>query len=75
MYLAGTKMKTTGPVRSYRIPLKHADKVYNYPIRLQFNRGGKVLAADHIESVVAGKTVVLKVDERDLLKVTEIARR
>lgn len=75
IYLAGCKMTTTGSVRSYRIPLKDAEREYRYPVRLQFTRDGKILAADHTQTLVAGKTVVLQVDEADLQKVTSIARR
>ena len=75
IYLAGRKMTTTGSVRSYRIPLKDAEREYRYPVRLQFTRDGKILAADHTQTLVAGKTVVLQVDEADLQKVTSIARR
>ena len=75
VYLAGKKMRTEGSVRSYRVPLKDPEREYQYPIRLQFNRDGRTVAADHTQTLVAGNTIVLKVDETDLQKVTTMARR
>jgi len=75
VYLAGQRMKASGPIRSYRIPLNNPDKEYRYPVRLQFEREGKVLAADHTQTLKAGNTVVLKVDETDLKRVTAVAKR
>jgi len=75
VYLAGQKMSTTGTVRSFRVPLQDAEREYRYPVRLQFTREGKTLAANHTQPLVAGRTIVLRVDEDDLQKVTSIARR
>ena len=68
-------MSTAGSVRSYRVPLKDPEREYQYPIRLQFNRDGKTVAADHTQVIVAGNTIILKVDEADLQNVTTVARR
>lgn len=75
IYLAGRKMTATGNVRSYRVPLNDADRQYQYPVRLQFTRDGKTLAANHTQTLVAGKTITLRVDENDLERVTAVAVR
>ncbi len=75
VYLSGQKMSIEGPTRRFRIPISEAGRQYQYPIRVECERNGKMLTAEQSEVVSAGRVITVSVDESELRRQSKIASR
>ena len=77
LYLANQKMSGSGAVRRFRIPVKEVGRQYNYPVRIELNRDGRVLSASKTEVVTSGSEIRVAVAESELTEgdSTEVAVR
>ena len=75
VYLVGTKMKSTGTQRLYRIPLKSTSKSYTYQIRVVVTRNGEKLVNETQRTVRAGQKLELSVAAADLKSETTLAAK
>ncbi len=66
VYLVGHKMSITGTERRYRIPVSTPGKDFNYPVKVEVVRDGKVLVSETTQKIRGGKRIDLAVSESDV---------
>lgn len=65
VYLVGKKMSTKGTERRFSIPVKEANRVYTYPVRVEVVRDGKTLVSELKQKIRGGKEFSIAVTETD----------
>lgn len=63
LYLGGNKTTSTGAVRKFKIPVSNTSKAHAYAVRVVLNRNGQNYVAQSTETLEAGKTVSVKVND------------
>lgn len=63
LFLGGNKTSVSGAVRKFKIPVSDSSKEYSYTIRAELVRHGQTYVAESTESLVAGKTISIKVND------------
>lgn len=63
LYLGGNKTSVSGEVRKFKIPVSDSSKEYSYKIRAELTRHGQTYVAESTETLIAGKTVSIKVND------------
>lgn len=71
VFMAGKKMASVGPVRQYATPALEAGKSYEYPIRIEVIRDGKVVSRNVTQPVAGGDFIELAVSEVEGVLVVE----
>ena len=66
LYLGGNKTSTKGGLRKFKIPVTDASRSYPYAIKAELVRDGQVYVATSTETLVAGQTVNVKVNDIDV---------
>jgi len=66
LYLGGNKTTTTGGLRKFKIPVTDSSRSYPYAIKAELVRDGQVFIASSTETLVAGQTVSVKVNDVDV---------
>lgn len=63
LFLGGNVTSVSGSVRKFKIPVSDTSKEYSYTIRAELTRHGQTYVAESTESLVAGKTISIKVND------------
>ena len=66
LYLGGNKTTMTGGLRKFKIPVTDSSRSYPYAIRAELVRNGQTFVAASTETLVAGQTVSVKVNDTDV---------
>lgn len=63
LYLGGNETTTTGNVRKFKIPVSDTSRTYPYTVRAELVRNGQTYVARSTETLEAGKTISVKVND------------
>lgn len=63
LYLGGNRTSTTGAVRKFKVPVTDASRSYPYTVRAELTRNGQVYVAQSTETLVAGETLTVRVND------------
>ena len=75
LILGGNKTSTSGNVRKFKIPLSDPQQSYPYTVRAELTRGGQLFVAQSTETLVAGQTVNVKVNDVVAPPAVDVATR
>lgn len=73
LYLGGNKTASEGAVRKFKIPVNGADSSHDYDVRVVLNRNGQNYVARSTETLQAGKTVSVKVNDVETSSDVQVA--
>ncbi len=75
LILGGNKTSVAGNVRKFKIPLSNSRESYPYTVRAEMTRGGQLFVAQSTETLVAGRTVSVKVNDVAAAAAVDVAAR
>ncbi len=75
LILGGNKTSVSGNVRRFKIPLSDSRQTYPYTVRAEMTRGGQLFIAQSTETLVAGRTVSVKVNDVAVQAAVDVAAR
>ncbi|MDG1895407.1 MAG: TIGR03000 domain-containing protein [Fuerstiella sp.] len=75
LILGGNTTSVTGNVRKFKIPLSNSERSYPYTVRAEMTRGGQLYVAQSTETLVAGETVNVKVNDVAAQPAVDVAAR
>lgn len=74
LFLGGNKTSTNGAVRKFKVPVTDTSRSYPYAVRAELTRNGQVYVAESTETLVAGETLTVKVNDVASAEVPVAAR-
>jgi uncharacterized protein (TIGR03000 family) len=74
LILGGNRTTSTGEVRKFKIPVNEAGQ-HSYSVRVELVRDGQNYVAESTETLVAGKTVSVKVNDVATSSDVQVANR
>jgi uncharacterized protein (TIGR03000 family) len=75
LILGGNKTSTLGNIRKFKIPVSDPQQSYPYTVRAELTRGGQLFVAQSTETLVAGQTVNVKVNDVVAPPAVDVATR
>ncbi|MCP4507853.1 MAG: TIGR03000 domain-containing protein, partial [Fuerstiella sp.] len=75
LVLGGNKTSVSGNVRKFKIPVSDSRQSYPYTVRAEMTRGGQLFVAQSTETLVAGRTVSVKVNDVSAQAAVDVATR
>ncbi|HIF01688.1 MAG: TIGR03000 domain-containing protein [Fuerstiella sp.] len=75
LILGGNNTSVSGNVRKFKIPLSNSQQSYPYTVRAEMTRGGQLFIAESTETLVAGRTVSVKVNDVAVQTAVDVAAR
>ena len=75
LYLGGNRTSLSGPVRKFKIPVKAAGQGHQYSVKVILTRDGQKYVAQSTETLMAGKTVSVKVNDVKPAAAVQVAAR
>jgi len=75
LILGGNKTAVAGNVRKFKIPLSDTQRSYPYTVRAEMTRNGQLFVAQSTETLVAGQTVNVKVNDVTAQPEVDVATR
>ncbi|MCP4171201.1 MAG: hypothetical protein GY758_10575 [Fuerstiella sp.] len=75
LILGGNRTAVAGNVRKFKIPLSDTQRSYPYTVRAEMTRNGQLFVAQSTETLVAGQTVNVKVNDVTAQPEVDVATR
>lgn len=75
LILGGNKTSASGSIRKFKIPVSDPQQSYPYTVRAELTRGGQLFVAQSTETLVAGQTVNVKVNDVAAPAAVDVATR
>jgi uncharacterized protein (TIGR03000 family) len=75
LILGGNRTSVSGNIRKFKIPLSDTQQGYPYTVRAELTRGGQLFVAQSTETLVAGQTINVKVNDVAAPPTVDVATR